>query len=214
MEKAIRITAIVSAVLQILYLIIGRLLGGIVLGPLLTHMPMGAEEEGIAYYLISQILIGGTIALIYFIFMVLMIFASKGKSEKIGGEIAGLLIIGFLLSIVSGVASFVVNYFINITGSGAAVVGTFASMSSGASFFGWIHGASFLLMIVSLTMSLCRKKFVIPLELELGYGAEDELGKINPKDEYGRENYNGNYQQDYQYTQNGNQNLSQNQNYQ
>ena len=201
MEKAIRITAIVSTVLQILYLFLGRLLGGVVLGPALTRIPVGASEQGIAYYLISQIIIGGAFVLIYAIFMVLMIYASKGKSEKIGVEITGFIVIGLFLSVANGLISIAMNYIVGITTS-ASTISTYSSMTSGSSFFGWINAASSLLMIISLAMSLCRKKFVIPLEFELGYDVEDELGRITPQEEYGRGYYNGNVQQDYQYSQN------------
>ena len=172
MTKAIRIFAIISVVMEVLYLIVGRLLGPFLVMPLFySGRDLGGDSAAI--YVLSGLISGGVIALIYVAYMVLLIFAASGNSEKLGIEISGYVVLGIILPVFNMIYSIFFNLIVGTVLS-AAEVGTTSLLNSGSAFFSVMSSVAHLLMIIALTMSLCRKKFVIPLEYELGIGIEQD----------------------------------------
>lgn len=195
MKKTIRIMAIVSAILNLVYWIIGRMLGPLVIAPLMVggRGAMLFTESTLATFLIYQLIMGGITFLGYVMFAVLMFFQAEGKNEKIYPEIIGMIVLCAILPIINYAGSMILNI-----GTGrmqsAMFMSAISSYNSAIAFFGFISTASYLAIIMSFTMSICNKKFVLPLEYELGRGIETEQTQLYAA-EYGQQ-----YQEGQQYT--------------
>ena len=176
MNKEIRITAVIAMIAQLCYLIFGRLVGPLVVSPLFNSrssaMLMG-NDTALVTYIIIQVVMGGIVLLAYVLFGIIMIFQADGKSEKIVPEIISLVFLCAIIPLLSTGGSYLTNLIFSQT-KGAMYLATFSLLNSGIVFFGFIQTISYLGIIMSITMSICNKKFVIPLEYELGRGIETE----------------------------------------
>ncbi len=176
MKKAIRITAVIAMIAQLCYLIFGRLVGPLVVSPLFNSrssaLLMG-NDTALVTYIIIQVVMGGIVLLAYVLFGIIMIFQADGKSEKIVPEIISLVFLCAIIPLLSTGGSYLTNLIFSQT-KGAMYLATFSLLNSGIAFFGFIQTISYLGIIMSITMSICNKKFVIPLEYELGRGIETE----------------------------------------
>ena len=102
--------------------------------------------------------------LVYVFFGIIMIFQADGKSEKIVPEIISLVFLCAIIPLLSTGGSYLTNLIISRT-KGAMYITTFSLLNSGVAFFGFIQTISYLGIIMAITMSICNKKFVIPLNM-------------------------------------------------
>ena len=202
MKKAIRITAVIAMVAQLCYLIFGRLVGPLVVSPLFNSrgsaLLMGNDTAMITYIII-QVVSGGIILLVYVLFGIIMIFQADGKSEKIVPEIISLVFLCAIIPLLTTAGNYLTNIIISRT-KGAMYITTFSLLNSGIAFFGFIQTISYLGIIMAITMSICNKKFVIPLEYELGRGIETEETQMYGN-MYNNPGYNAGQYSTQQYTQ-------------
>ena len=175
MSKAIKVTAIVAVVMQVVYFLLGRF--GIPVGSFfLFSNSYYSSREGLLVYLIYAFFSGIIMVFVYVVFMILLINASNSRSENIAPEIVGIVMLAAVIPLLSSAASLGFSYFYNIMSIGtAADFATIAELRNYSAFGSLFSGPSSILLIISLTMSLSRKKFLIPLEYEKGYGVSEEF---------------------------------------
>lgn len=173
-DRSIRITATVALILEVAFTLLGRFAIPVLIffsgsfgGSLRDY------SDGFMYY-ITRNFIGGSILLVtILIFAILLINASKNRNESIGMEIAAMVIVGIALPIVNTIINVFSNYLVvrNLSMGGISASSMLSQISS---FFGIVHSAAVFLLFISCTISICRKKFVIPLEYEKGIGVNEE----------------------------------------
>ena len=176
MKKALRITAVVAAAMQLFYWIIGRIVGPIVLAPLFYGgggMFLRTSDSDLVGYIVFQLIMGGFVFLVYLLFSILMIYQAGGKSEKIGVEIAGYVILCIVIPIINTVAGTVMSIVMSRMRS-AVYLGLVSSLNTVTGYLSFLNGFAYVAIIISITLSVSNKKFVIPLEYELGRGIETE----------------------------------------
>ena len=180
MSRAIRITAIVALVLEAAYVIIGRFAG-----PLLVYFSgfLGSSyigsgmSAGLSLYIV-EIFVTSMVRLVFFlVFCILLISTSKTRNEKTGLEITGLVIIGGVFPLLSLIINIIVTYVIGRSYS-VSFYGIRSSLNAVSSMFGVVSSAATIMFVVSSTISICRKKFMIPVEYANGIGVNDEFSSV------------------------------------
>ena len=176
MSKAIKVTAIVAVIMQVVNFLVGRF--GIPLGALFmsgNYYNGNMGTNGIFVYIVYAFFTGIIILFVYLAFMILLINASNSKSENAALEITGIIILSVVVPLIGTLVSVGFSYFFNIGNLGSAMdYSSLALLRSYSSFGSIISGPSSVMMIISMVISLCRKKYVIPLEYEKGYGVSEE----------------------------------------
>lgn len=185
-DRAIRTTAIISLVLEIVFTLLGRFAFPIMIfysSGYPGKSLQGGYSDGITYY-ISRNFIGSFLLLTAFIiFAVLLISTSKSNNEKIGMEIAAMAVTGIGLPVLNMIVSTLSTYAITARLSIEAIAANNV-LGQAASYFGIINSAAILLLFISCTISICRKKYVIPLEYERGIGVNEEYNTADPGSYY------------------------------
>ncbi|MBQ6639168.1 MAG: hypothetical protein IJH82_11075 [Lachnospiraceae bacterium] len=190
MSKTIRVTAIVAVVIEVIYQIVGRFAVPYVVYLMNMSNLIGTsiggysarDENGVLIYLIFAMITGVASLFVMLLFMILLMNAANSKNESIVMEICGLIFCAFLPSLLSVFISYGLSFFVARVFSNALAYGQYTTLSSGSSFLGFLHTAAIMLMVISFACSICRKKYVLPLEYEKGIGVEDEYG--NPVSGY------------------------------
>ena len=175
MTKAIRIFAILAIVFEALYLLIGKLAGPYI--SYLLYAPGGRtlsmNEGAVAMYYLEALVEGALLMLVFLSIAILMIAVSNSKNEKIGLEIASYVVLEAVLPLLTFGTGMIFKLIESRT-MGADLYGSVAILNSGAAYLGFIGSLASFSLLVSITMSLCRKKFVLPLEYELGIGVQED----------------------------------------
>lgn len=174
MSKVIKTTAIIAVIMQIVHFVIGRF--GVPIGLyLLGTGRMPSSTQGMFVYLIYNFFSGIIMIFIYVVFMILLLNAAGGKSENIAMEIVGIVLLSVVIPLVMSLVSLGFTYIYNYFGAASAVdMATISQLNSYSSIGSLFTGPSSVLMVLSMAFSISRKKFVIPLEYEKGYGVSDD----------------------------------------
>ena len=183
MSKSIKTLAILSVVLEVAYIVFGRFVIPFAIfffGQGSKWFPMTTKigDEGVLLYSVMAFVTGFALIFLHAIYMILLMNAANGKSEKIAMEVSGIIICTVLPIVMSSIISLLLRYFINAFIGSAASMSQYSLMTTYASFLGFLQSISRIVLIISFSFSICRKKFVLPLEYEKGYGVEDEYGNV------------------------------------
>ena len=162
MSKAIRVTAILSLIAEVLYFLLGQLLGT-VLG-LINFTPKGLLSGNNSGELTtSVILLAVTImgAAVYSIVVagldVYLLATARSESENVILEIIGLVYIGVLAPLGSLLSVLINVIAAHFTGQmGLVLVSSARSM---VGYFGVLSSIATTLLIISLSFSIFRKKY-------------------------------------------------------
>ena len=167
MSKAIRVTAVLSLIAEVLYFLLGQLLGT-VLG-LINFTPhgllSGSNSGGLttAVILLAVTLIVATAYSIVVAGLDVYLFVTAGsESENVVLEIIGLVFVGVLAPLGS-LLSVLINV---IAARGAGQIGLVlvSSARSVVGYFGVLRSIAITLLIISLSFSIFRKKYA-PIEV-------------------------------------------------
>ena len=170
MGKFIKITAILSVVSAILDLVVGK-----ILVPFIYFLVEGLKWVAGDSLLTAVILYSGLRffdlirVLLIILFTVLIIVGIKSMKENIGTEIAGLIILllsPFAALIQSLITTSTITFLQRIFG--AEFIGAFNILNGASGFASSLQGLSIILMGVSLTASLCRKRWARDDEFNKG----------------------------------------------
>ena len=182
MSRAIRITALVSMILYGVYVLVGRFAVPFMVyfsGFLGRSFVAGNNSEGLTYYIVQTFFGSMFMLVFYLVYCILLINASKNRNEKIGLEISCLVLMGGAFPIVSLLRNIFGVYFINqILGLSSESLYVNSTMNTIGSMFGLLATIASILLVVSATISICRKKFVIPMEYAQGIGVNDEFTSV------------------------------------
>ena len=179
MSKAIKITAIISFALQILYILVGRFIIPVISGIIVSNRTLSYTSEPVKMLLLAMglyfvmFIIGLIYPLLYLVFMIVQIAASKTEKTGIAIEILGITVLSVVLPVLSTVFSLVAVPFITrlfLNWSSMEAYSIYNSMNASGGFLSILSTVALVLMIMSFTFSICRKKWV-PLD-EFGEGAE------------------------------------------
>ena len=169
MERPIRMTALLALIFQVAFIGFGRFLLPLLATTTISMLSLEGEYAYLAMTFASAFLY----LIIYVLFFVLLVYASKNRGEKIGMEIACIVVIGVVLPLLQLIVTTFERLYLTSM-RGADWLATYNVMASAASILSFVSSASFILLVISATISICRKKFVIPLEYEKGYEINDE----------------------------------------
>ena len=170
MGKFIKITAILAVVSAVLDLVIGKFVV-----PFIYFLVAGLRWVAGDSLMTAIIFYSGlrffdlVRVLIMVLFAVLIIVGIKSMKESIGTEIAGLIILicsPFANLILSLITTFSITFLQRTFG--AEFIGSFNILNSAAGFTSSLYGISIILIGVSLTASLCRKKWARDDEFDKG----------------------------------------------
>lgn len=157
MSKAIKITSIIALVLYLLYTIVGRMIF-----PLFALFGEFTIEGMAAYYIVLFL---GIVPFVTFIFYTIYAFnTANSSSDHIGVEISGLILHCAVFPLISQITFRIITIVLSkmltssISSSGRYPYNTYAIMNSYASFLSFFGTIALSLLIISLTMSLARKK--------------------------------------------------------
>lgn len=167
MEKSIKITAVLAFAAEILYVVVGRIIvpivGGIIFGNKMlsySENPILTMLEGIGAYLLVSLL-GIIVPILFLAFMIMLISASKSVKRGIVPEIAGIIVMGALLPIIKTIFGFIIAssvlrimYAINWDDS----FPIYNMMNNYGGFLSILSTFALVLIIISFTVSICRKK--------------------------------------------------------
>ncbi|MBP5530022.1 MAG: hypothetical protein J6X80_08235 [Lachnospiraceae bacterium] len=177
MRKIIKITAIIAFVLEVLYALFGRFLIPVISGIIYSNRVLSYSSEPVKMLLIAigvymvVAIIGLVIPLIYLGFMFALIAASKSAKAGIGLEICGITVMGLVLPVLSRIAGIVGTPLIAnlvLRWGSADAYGIYSTMNSSGAFLSVFGTVALVLIIVSFTVSLCRKKWARDDEFEKG----------------------------------------------
>ena len=170
MGKFIKITAILAVVSAVLDLVVGK-----ILVPFVYFLVEGLKWVAGDSLLMAVILYSGLKffdlirVLLIVVFAVLIILGIKSMSEKIVTEVAGLIILilsPFAALIQSLITTSTITFLQRIFG--AEFIGAFNILNSAGSFASSLQGLAIILIGVSLTASLCRKRWARDDEFDKG----------------------------------------------
>ena len=111
MSKAIKITAIISFVLEILYILVGRLIIPVITGIVTSNSTLSYTSEPVKMFLLAfgfylgMLIIGLIVPILYLVFMIAQIAASKTEKTGIAVEVLGIVVLSFVLPILSTLSS-------------------------------------------------------------------------------------------------------------
>ena len=180
MRKAIKITAIISFVLQILYILVGRLIIPVITGIITSNRTLSFTSEPVKMLLIAfgfyfgMLIIGLIVPILYLLFMIAQIAASKTAKTGIAVEVLGIVVLSIVLPVLSTVFSLLALPFMTrmlLNWGSMDAYSIYNSMNASGSVLGILSTVALILMIISFSFSICRKKWV-PLE-EFEEGAEE-----------------------------------------
>ena len=180
MSKAIKITAIISFVLQILYILVGRIIIPVISGIITSNRTLSYTSEPVKMLLIAfgfyfgMLFIGLIVPILYLVFMIGMIAASKTEKTGIAVEVLGIVVLSIVLPILSTLFSIIalpimIRMLLDWGSMDAYTI--YTTMNTSGSVLGILSTVAMVLMIISFSFSICRKKWV-PLE-EFEEGAEE-----------------------------------------
>ena len=179
MSKAIKITAIISFVFQILYILVGRIIIPVISGIITSNRTLSYTSEPVKMLLIAfgfyfgMLIIGFIVPILYLVFMIGMIAASKTAKTGIAVEVLGIVVLSFVLPILSTLFSIIalpVMTRMLLNWGSMDAYSIYSTMNTSGGVLGILSTVSLVLMIISFSFSICRKKWV-PLE-EFTEGAE------------------------------------------
>lgn len=162
MEKLIKSTSIISVILEFLYVVIG--IAMVALTPVIFFggMKFNGNEVMVGCVIagVSVLIMSGLFLIMKIIMMILLCAQAKSESENIVIEviIMVLLLLG-LFGFVSSIISYVIQLYISSNGGGE-LMAVYSMAKSATSFVGFLSGISSSLMLVSATVSLCKKRWV------------------------------------------------------
>ena len=166
MEKSIKITAVLAVVSELAYVIIGRILiplvGGIIYGNSLlsySNNPVLILEGMGAYYLVS--LAGIIIPILYIVFMIMLIGASKSINRSIVPEVLGIIVMGAVMPILTLIFNLIVSasiYRILMIINWDDSLPIYNMMGAYGGFLSILSTIALVLITISFTVSICRKK--------------------------------------------------------
>ena len=167
MEKSIKITAVLAVVSELAYVIIGRiivpLIGGIIYGNRILSFssnPVLTMLEGMGtYYLVS--FAGIIIPILYIAFMLMLIAASKSTKRGIVPEVIGIIVMGAVMPILRLIFNLIVStsiYRILITINWDDSFPIYNMMGTYGGFLSILSTFALVLITISFTVSICRKK--------------------------------------------------------
>ena len=174
-DRSIRITAVLAMILKGASILFGQFAFPLLIyySGFLGMNNMGDYSEGVMYYIIRTF-IGGVFSLsLFLVFGILLIAASKSSNEKPGMEIAAIVMVAGVSPIIGLITQIFLTYFVSREMTGYALAAN-SSLSTVAAAFSIIGSAATTLLIISATISICRKKFVIPMEYDRGIGVNEE----------------------------------------
>ena len=180
MSKAIKITAIISFVLQILYILVGRLIIPVITGIVTSNRTLSYTSEPVKMFLLAfgfylgMLIIGLIVPILYLVFMIAQIAASKTEKTGIAVEVLGIVVLSFVLPILSTLFSIIAIPFMTrmlLDWGSMEAYKIYSTMNTSGGVLGILSTVSLVLMIISFSFSICRKKWV-PLE-EFEEGAEE-----------------------------------------
>ena len=170
MGKFIKITAILAVVSAILDLVLGK-----VLIPFIYFLVVGQKWISGEYSLTAIIFYSGlrffdlARVLLIIVFAVLIILGIRSMSEKIITEVAGLIL--FICYPFAGlIQSLITTSAITLMAQtvGAEFIGAFNILNSMAGYTSTLQSIAIVLITVSLTASLCRKRWARDDEFDKG----------------------------------------------
>ena len=177
MGKTIRITAIIAFALKVLQVIAGDVLIPLITEIIYSNKALSYSSEPVKELLISMgiyfvtVIIGLVIPLLYLGFMFALIAASKSQKSGIALEVLGLICMGLVIPVISLVSSIiftpVISRLLSNWGSADSFV-IYTVMRSSGGYLSVLGTISLVLLIVSFTVSLCRKKWARDDEFEKG----------------------------------------------
>ncbi|MBR6382832.1 MAG: hypothetical protein IKS56_02500 [Lachnospiraceae bacterium] len=179
MSKAIKITAIISFVLEILYILVGRLIIPVITGIVTSNRTLSYTSEPVKMFLLAfgfylgMLIIGLIVPILYLVFMIAQIAASKTEKTGIAVEVLGIVVLSFVLPILSTLFSIIAIPFMTrmlLDWGSMEAYKIYSTMNTSGGVLGILSTVSLVLMIISFSFSICRKKWV-PLD-EFEGGAE------------------------------------------
>ena len=179
MSKAIKITAIISFVLEILYILVGRLIIPVITGIVTSNRTLSYTSEPVKMFLLAfgfylgMLIIGLIVPILYLVFMIAQIAASKTEKTGIAVEILGITVLSFVLPILSTLFSIIAIPFMTrmlLDWGSMEAYKIYSTMNTSGGVLGILSTVALVLMIISFSFSICRKKWV-PLD-EFEGGAE------------------------------------------
>ena len=179
MSKAIKITAIISFVLEILYILVGRLIIPVITGIVTSNSTLSYTSEPVKMFLLAfgfylgMLIIGLIVPILYLVFMIAQIAASKTEKTGIAVEILGITVLSFVLPILSTLFSIIAIPFMTrmlLDWGSMEAYKIYSTMNTSGGVLGILSTVALVLMIISFSFSICRKKWV-PLD-EFEGGAE------------------------------------------
>ncbi|MBP5495336.1 MAG: hypothetical protein J6X97_09575 [Lachnospiraceae bacterium] len=180
MNKAIKITAIISFALEILYILVGRLIIPVITGIITSNRTLSFTSEPVKMLLIAfgfyfgMLIIGLIVPILYLLFMIAQIAASKTAKTGIAVEVLGIVVLSIVLPVLSTVFTLLALPFMTrmlLNWGSMDAYSIYNSMNASGSVLGILSTVALVLMIISFSFSICRKKWV-PLE-EFEEGAEE-----------------------------------------
>ncbi len=170
MEKAIRVTAILALVIQVAYIAFGRFMLPLIAASATPYVTF--NMDGQLVYLAYTFGSSFVYLTAFVLFMVLLLFAAKNRGEKIGMEIACIVVTTVVIPLLNSAVAWFERLYLATMRS--EIYATVNVMNTYESFLSMLNMVSMILLVISCTISICRKKFVIPLEYDKGYGVNDE----------------------------------------
>ena len=179
MSKAIKITAIISFVLEILYILVGRLIIPVITGIVTSNSTLSYTSEPVKMFLLAfgfylgMLIIGLIVPILYLVFMIAQIAASKTEKTGIAVEVLGIVVLSFVLPILSTLFSIIAIPFMTrmlLDWGSMEAYKIYSTMNTSGGVLGILSTVALVLMIISFSFSICRKKWV-PLD-EFEGGAE------------------------------------------
>ncbi|MCR5848342.1 MAG: hypothetical protein K6G75_09525 [Lachnospiraceae bacterium] len=160
MSKVIKVTAILSIVFEVLYVLIGKIIlpiAGLLFNSYYRYQIEETVKGAAIYYGLT--LFGAIFFIIMLLYAIVMIAASKSRSENIAPEISGFIVTGALMPIVSVFGRTAINTVVFRIVQAVSSVEAFTIMNQYGSFLSVIHTIALCLLFISLSFSICRKKY-------------------------------------------------------
>lgn len=163
MSKVIRVTAVLSLIAEVLYFLVGQLLGTVLGIPLFApHGIIDSFSDSsamtLAIILVAVSLFG---AALYSIIMVgldvYLIVTAKSESENVVLEILGFIFFAVLAPL-STYINVLFNWIVSHFGGQVSLV-MLSSARSMPGYFAILNNIAFALLFIALSFSICRKKF-------------------------------------------------------
>jgi len=177
MKKTIKITAIIAFALQALYALVGKFIVPIVSGIIYSNRSLSYSSEPVvtllvgmgAYFVVA--IIGLIVPLLYLGFMFALISASKSEKTGIALEVLGICLFGLALPLITELIRIPALPLISRVTTNLGSVDSFSIfniMSASGGYLSVLGTVSLVLIIISFTVSLCRKKWGSDDEFEQG----------------------------------------------